>query len=349
MVKRPLQLFDLSTILSSHLPLFLSHQKRLPLTAAALFMFCFSQFIILNMTKRRSNLRSSSNQSSKRRSTAHQHPNANNHDNSEQSSDQRTSTNLFSSSSFLIPLHSRRLHSARTQHFHIITSTNNQNLFLLLGSTANEYTITVTSSSISCNCQDSHKGCKHILFLCHALGLIRMGDNHILTHPSTFRSLLSSLLSAEFKPPLLAASLLDTHTNFLCSRHAYPPCFFCGRGQSHAASTLIICSKCGYLGHKQCFQLAFTTGSLCPRCSRPFYSLQSPVVKGYRNYKNVLHHFDYLTDTNATNTYQFVSGTAGGSRCKIVFPENHNQPPNVALSSPTSTTSHSGDLKFLDL
>ena len=216
--------------MSSHLPLFLSHQIRLTLTAADLFMFCSSQFVVLNMTKRRSNRRPSSNQSSKRRSTAHQQPNANNDDNSEQSSEHPTSMNLFSSSSVLIPLHSRRLHSAQTQHFHIITSNNNQNLFLLLGSTANEYTITVTSSSILCNCQDSHKGCKHILFLCHALGLIRMGDNHILTHPTTFRSLLSSLLSAEFKPPLLAASLLDTHTNFLCSRHAYPPLFFLRQG-----------------------------------------------------------------------------------------------------------------------
>ena len=156
MVNRPLRLLDSSTILSSHLPLFLSHQKRLPLTAAALFMFCFSQFIIFNMTKRCSNLRSSSNQSSKRRSTAHQRPNANNHNNSEQSYEHLTSMNLFSSSPVLIPLHSCRLHSARTQHFHIITSTNNQNLFLLLGLTANEYTITVTSSSILCNCQDSH-------------------------------------------------------------------------------------------------------------------------------------------------------------------------------------------------
>ena len=95
MVKRPLQLLDLSTILSSHLPLFLSHQKRLPLTAAALFMFCFSQFIISNMTKRCSNLRPSSNQLSKRHSTANQQPNANNNDNSEQSSEHPTSMKLF--------------------------------------------------------------------------------------------------------------------------------------------------------------------------------------------------------------------------------------------------------------
>ena len=302
-------------------------------------LFWFSQLTTLIMTKRRSNLCSRSNRSVKRPSTVNQQPNAHNHDHSDESSEQRSSVDRSSASPVLIPLHSRRLHRARTQQFHIITSTNNQNVFFLLGSTANEYTITVTSSSVSCNCKDSHKGCKHILFLCHALGLIRTGDNHILLHPPTFRS----LLSAEFKPPLLIASSLDAHTNFLCSRHAYPPCFFCGRGQSHASSTLIICSKCGYLGHKQCFQLAFTPGSLCPRCSRPFYSLQSPVVQGYRNYKNVLHHFDYLTDGNATTTHQFISGAAGGSRCKLVFGEPHNQPPSMALSSPSSSASHGND------
>ena len=302
-------------------------------------LFWFSQLTTLIMTKRRSNLCSRSNRSVKRPSTVNQQPNAHNHDRSDESSEQRSSVDRSSASPVLIPLHSRRLHRARTQQFHIISSTNNQNVFFLLGSTANEYTITVTSSSVSCNCKDSHKGCKHILFLCHALGLIRTGDNHILLHPPTFRS----LLSAELKPPLLIASSLDAHTNFLCSRHAYPPCFFCGRGQSHASSTLIICSKCGYLGHKQCFQLAFTPGSLCPRCSRPFYSLQSPVVQGYRNYKNVLHHFDYLTDGNATTTHQFISGAAGGSRCKLVFGEPHNQPPSMALSSPSSSASHGND------
>ena len=180
------------------------------------------------MTKRRSNLCSRSNRSVKRPSTVNQQPNAHNHDHSDESSEQRSSVDRSSASPVLIPLHSRRLHRARTQQFHLITSTNNQNVFFLLGSTANEYTITVTSSSVSCNCKDSHKGCKHILFLCHALGLIRTGDNHILLHPPTFRS----LLSAEFKPPLLIASSLDAHTNFLCSRHAYPPASFAA-GDNH--------------------------------------------------------------------------------------------------------------------
>ena len=288
---------------------------------------------------KRSNLLSRSNRSVKRRSTANQEPNAHNHDHSDDSSDQRSAVVRFPASPVLIPLHSRRLHRARTQQFHIITSTINQNVFFLLGSTANECTITVTSSSMSCNCQDSHKGCKHILFLCHALGLIRTGDNHILVHPPTF----SSLLSADLKPPLLAASTLDAHTNFLCSRHACPPCFFCGRGQSHASSTLIICSKCGCLGHKQCFQLAFTPGSLCPRCSCPFCSLQSPVVRGCRNCKNVLHHFDCLTDGNAATTHQFVSGAAGGSRCQLVRGDNHNRQPSLALTPPSSSVSHTDD------
>ena len=298
--------------------------------AASLHVF-FSQFCILNMTKQRSNLLSRSNRSVKRRSTANQQPNAHNHVHSDDSSKQRSSVHHFSSSPILIPLHSRRLHRARTQHFHIITSTINQNVFFLLGSTANEHTITFTASSMSCNHQDSHKGCKHILFLCHALGLIQTGDNHILVHPPTF----CSLLCAESKPPLLAASALDAHTDFLCSCHACPPCFFCGRGQSHASSTLIICSKCGCLGHKQCFQLAFTPGSLCPRCSRPFCSLQSPMVQGHRNCQNVLNHFDCLTHGNTATTHQFISGAAGGSRCQLVLPD--------PLSSPSSSVSHTNN------
>jgi len=228
------------------------------------------------MTKLGSNLLSRSHRSVRRRPTANQQSNTHNHDRSDKSAEQRSSVDRFSASPVLIPLHSGRLRRARTQQFHIISSTNNPNAFFLLGSTANEHTITVTSSSMSCNCLDSHKGCKHILFLCQSLGLIQTGDNHILVHPLTFWL----LLSAELKPPLLAASALDAHTNFLCSRHAHPPCFFCSRGQPHASSTLVICSKCGNLGHKQCFQLAFTPGSLCPRCSRPFCSLQSPVVQG---------------------------------------------------------------------
>ena len=65
--------------------------------AVSLHVFLFSQFSILNMTKRRSNLLSCSNRSVKQRSTANQQPNAHNHVHSDDSSKQRLSVHRFSS------------------------------------------------------------------------------------------------------------------------------------------------------------------------------------------------------------------------------------------------------------
>ena len=101
--------------LSSSIPQFLSHQRRQRhRQMLQLFMFCFFTIIILNMTKRRSNLLSRSNRSVKRCSTAHQRPNTRHHDHSDVSPEQRSSVDRFSVSPILIPLHSRRLHRART-------------------------------------------------------------------------------------------------------------------------------------------------------------------------------------------------------------------------------------------
>jgi hypothetical protein len=221
------------------------------------------------------------------------------------------------SSRVLIQIDPNRHHRACTQSFHIITpiGENYHNIFIL-GSGANEYIITTTRNSISCNCPDSNPACKHILFLLHASGVIepRTDKNHVFINPM---KLLSLINSSSRKPPLLSAALLDSHTNSLCFRHQYPPCFFCNENQAHREATLIICSKCGYLGHQHCFLAAFTAGSNCPKCCRPFFALKARVQNGYRNYLSILKHFDYVTDDSHAS---YTSGSPGGVQCRLVNP-----------------------------
>ena len=202
----------------------------------------------------------------------------------------------------------RRYERARSQSFHVITPPEEFRNVFILGSTGNEYIISIRTNLVTCNCPDSHPACKHILFLLHITRLIQPHDCHVTIHPSKFLPLLWKTP----KLPLVKASLLDSHTNLLCFQYHYPPCLWCRNSPDHSCGTIILCSKCGYLGHKHCFVRSYTPGSNCPKCNRPFFVLESSCSKRYRNYLNVLHHFDYVT-SNISGSYE--SGSNGGLRC----------------------------------
>jgi len=200
-----------------------------------------------------------------------------------------------------------RYQRAKTQSFHVIKPSPDFRSVYLLGSTGNEYIISIRTNHFACNCPDSHPGCKHILFLFHITGLIQPHDCHVTIHPSKFLRCLWQT----HKLPLVTASLLDSHTNLLCFQYHYPPCLWCRFSPDHACGTIILCSKCGYLGHKRCFVLSYTPGSNCPKCNRPFFVLESSRSKQFRNYQNVLDHGDYITSDGFP---PYESGSSGGKR-----------------------------------
>ena len=219
---------------------------------------------------------------------------------------------------------SRRYERVLTQSFHIITPPDEYRNIFILGSTGNEYIITITSRNISCNCPDTHMACKHILFILHIIRLIQPHDTHVTIYPS-------QVLPLVWKHPQMThvkAVLLDSHTNLLCFRHQYPPCLWCRNGYDHIGSTIILCSKCGYLGHKHCFVASYIPGSNCPKCSRPFFILESSRRNGFRNYINVLQHFDYVTPKGS---HVYKSGSKGGLRRCRCAPPPPPPPPDVPL------------------
>ena len=171
-----------------HPPLFPWHSSH---TTSPQLWFSTVHQLSQIMSKRRSRTSNQTNRPSKQSSATRLHSNSDDETGPE-FSDHLSTENLFSSSRVLIPIHSSCFFCARTQKFHIVTSDFGSKVFVLLGTTANKCTMSVTSSDMSCNCPDTHKGCKHILFLCHAFGLIGTGDAHVLIHPPTFQSLMSA-------------------------------------------------------------------------------------------------------------------------------------------------------------
>ena len=201
-----------------------------------------------------------------------------------------------------LPVDLCRFKRALSQSFHIVSPHRfiYDREVIILGSTGNEYVVMFSLKSILCNCPDEHKACKHILFILHALRILKINSDHVTTIPSKILPLIWR------QPPLPSVKpfLLDHHTNILCSQHLYPPCYFCS---NNSYGSIILCSKCGLLGHKACFMSTCDLGSNCPKCGRVFYALQSNVHHGYRNYLNVLNHFDYLTSSIEQVTFQSAS------------------------------------------
>ena len=258
----------------------------------------------------------------------------------------------------IIPVDRNRLSRAQTQSFHLIEPREPQNNFFILGSTGNEYIISVSSEGLSCNCPDPHKYCKHIFFLLHVTGIVRSTDRCVVLYPTKlFHSIWQSPTNIRLKK-----AVVDRHTNSLCSVKKNSPCIWCRRDTSYAGGTIVICSKCGYLGHDRCFKSVYTPGSTCPRCCRPFFALRSTMSSGYRNYSKVLQHFDYVI-SNPLCT--FKSGASVRHRNlsaqPLVHPDFQPLPPilpdpisslsTIVPASPATqgpTTAYQG-LEFCDL
>ena len=78
----------------------------------------------------------------------------------------------------------------------------------IIGSTGNEYIITLSVNSISCSCPDTHNGCKHILFLLLSTAMITQQP-----HPEV-QIHMSSLIN-ECYSDLLHTHQLDPFTNYI--------------------------------------------------------------------------------------------------------------------------------------
>ena len=206
----------------------------------------------------------------------------------------------------MITIHVERGRFSRssTQSFYII-KIRPQHIVLILGSTGNSYLLTIAPSRISCNCPDRFQSCKHILFLVATLGFLPRRVSHLsLSH----RSILQRLHAAT-PSPRLEASLLDRHTTKMCSVHKYPRCFFCAtQPTSQPASTLVICSRCGFLCHQPCLHdfmanddNSTTFQNSCPRCGRTSVKLTSHISSGYRNFASILQHRGYHYLDHPTN------------------------------------------------
>ena len=219
--------------------------------------------------------------------------------------------NFFPSPMFTIHWEHRRLQRSQTQPFHIIKTPVNC-IFIVIGSTGNAYVVSVSASSIACNCPDKVSACKHILFILSVCGLIPFGANQTSVSPAR----LLKLMHAKPSLPKLQLALLDKHTTKLCCTHAYPPCVFCAKHPNehpdeHPCRTLIICSKCGFLSHKNCLSKflmvdnnSASFNEICPRCGRSSHRLESLFVNGHRNFSHVLRHRGYATLVPTFNLHQ---------------------------------------------
>ena len=182
---------------------------------------------------------------------------------------------------------------ARSQTFNVIR-TPKRHIIVILGSTGNAYLISITRTSITCNCPNQTPGCKHILFLLSVLGFLKKHQSHITIRPLSIVQQYSRNTSPE-----LQACYLDHHTNHLCLAHQYGRCFFCAKKHS---GSIIICSECGYLAHKHCYHNYLSTNiensdqNYCPKCGYLFTPLDCNHKNSYRNYFFVLEHRNYCTD-----------------------------------------------------
>ena len=228
----------------------------------------------------------------------------------------------------------RRCKRALTQSFHIIAPVGRRYRgVIIIGSTGNEYVINISTNRIVCNCPDTHTACKHILFLFYTLRLLNSRTTHVTTFPS-------HLLRALWTKPLqdrVKSALLDDHVNSICFERLYHSCFFC---QRNAQGGIILCAKCGFLGHDHCFVSFYQPGDDCPKCGRVFYALKSHVSNGYRNYLNVLSHFGYLTSSPSQGSYQ------SGSYCRRL---QHRAMPALPVSSSTIIPPSPAKRKFRDV
>jgi len=222
----------------------------------------------------------------------------------------------------------RRCKLALTQSFHIITPVGRRYRgVIIIGSTGNEYVINISTKKIVCNCPDTHTACKHILFLFYTLGLV----NSRMTHVKTFPSNLLPALWTKPQPDRVKSALLDDHVNSICFERLYHSCFFC---QGNAQGGIILCAKCGFLGHDHCFVSFYQPGDDCPKCGRVFYALKSQVSNGYRNYLNVLSHFGYLTSSPLQGSYQSGSYSQRlQHRAMPALPPIHGHHPIVSSST----------------
>ena len=191
----------------------------------------------------------------------------------------------------IIALQTARFLRAQSQTFNIIR-TPKRHIIIIFGSTGNAYAICIKRTSLTCNCLDKTSGCKHIIFFLSALGYLKKQQSHVTINPIS----IIQKLSRTPLPVELQASYLDYHTANLCSAHNYAPCFFCAKKH---ASSIIICSECGYLAHKHCYYNYLSTNTddhdpdYCPKCGLLFTPLESNFKNGYRNYYFVLKHRNY--------------------------------------------------------
>lgn len=213
-----------------------------------------------------------------------------------------------SSNTIVFSIDKLRYERARTQSFHIITPQCLAPNIVILGSTGNEYILSISKTAISCNCPDTPVACKHVLFLLHTLRIILPTYTHVKISPSKIIPLL-------WNRPIhsrVKSVLLDHQANLMCSQPRYSPCYFCHECPKHSYGTIILCSKCGFLGHKTCVVASYQPGAKCPKCRRVFYALESKISNGYRNYLNILQHFDYITSSQRQVTFR-----SGSHSCRL--------------------------------
>ena len=195
----------------------------------------------------------------------------------------------------IIHVHIHRFLRARSQPFNII-KTPSWHIIVVFGTTGNAYFISIKNSLLRCNCPDQTAGCKHVLFLLFVLGYFKNQkyQPNVTIHPTIILNQLQQTPS-----PQLQGCFLDPQTANLCSAYTYPKCFFCAKKHS---GSIIICSECGYLAHKHCYQEYIHSNTdnfdhtYCPKCGRIFTPLDSTYFSGYWNYFFVLKFKGYRTD-----------------------------------------------------
>ena len=233
-------------------------------------------------------------------------------------------TKFKKSTLIIVPIEKERYKRACSERFHLLQSCRKtRTKIFLLGSTANFYIINVTPTSMTCNCPDKNKACKHVLFVLRLVGFIKNWCSWVNIQPS---KIIPLLWHAPLRPAVQEC-LLDSHVNALCLPPKNASCLYCRNATNQP---IIICSKCGYLCHRLCFFAHHKMGSKCPRCHREFYALQTTIENNYYNYLNVLDHFGYMTSSSLHEPYD-----SGKIACNLrpypdMLPLNRlpNQPPS---------------------
>jgi len=235
----------------------------------------------------------------------------------------------------------RRLQRAQNQTYYILDTPSRtfpHPLIHILGSNGNEYCISITHTSITCNCPDTSLSCKHILFILFHTDSIKLGDQHVTIRPSLLILLFNPVVSIK-----LERFKLDRQANYICTKYHHSSCHYCPRPIS---GNIIICSKCGFLGHKICLQLSSDNFNTCPTCSRPFAGIQSSSPNGYRNFANLLRHFHYKTGPHINETPHLNPKAMPPMRQRQSQRSHHrsNNPPNVQRPAHRNVRRRTGQL-----